>query len=136
MLSRRRGSQLFQFPPLQSSFRRVHRILTLFTYALHVSAEVFIFMQCEGFRSMGFLSLDDVTFRKFILSKSQHSPLAQRDRRPRSVVHALALLELWSCIKERKKFWLLPIILCLVMLGSLIVFTSGSAVAPFIYTLE
>jgi uncharacterized membrane protein YeaQ/YmgE (transglycosylase-associated protein family) len=45
------------------------------------------------------------------------------------------LLELWAFMKERKKFWLLPIILCIVLLGSLIVFTSGSAVAPFIYTL-
>jgi hypothetical protein len=45
------------------------------------------------------------------------------------------LLELWSFMKERKKFWLLPIILCLVMLGGLVVFTSSSAVAPFIYTL-
>jgi len=45
------------------------------------------------------------------------------------------LLELWSFMKDRKKFWLLPIILCLMLLGSLIVFTSGSVVAPFIYTL-
>jgi Family of unknown function (DUF5989) len=45
------------------------------------------------------------------------------------------LIELWSFMKERKKFWLLPIIVCLLMLGSLIVLTSGSAVAPFIYTL-
>ena len=45
------------------------------------------------------------------------------------------LLELWSFMKERKKFWLLPIIICLVLLSSLVVFTSGSAVAPFIYTL-
>ena len=45
------------------------------------------------------------------------------------------LLELWSFMKERKKFWLLPIILCLVLLGSLVVFSSGTAVAPFIYTL-
>jgi hypothetical protein len=45
------------------------------------------------------------------------------------------LMELWSFMRERKKFWLLPIVLCLVLLGSLIVFTSGSAVAPFIYTL-
>lgn len=45
------------------------------------------------------------------------------------------LLELWSFMKERKKFWLLPIVICLVLLGSLVVFTSGSAVAPFIYTL-
>jgi hypothetical protein len=43
--------------------------------------------------------------------------------------------ELWAFMKERKKFWLLPIILVLVLLGSLIVFTQGSAVAPFIYTL-
>ena len=45
------------------------------------------------------------------------------------------LMELWSFMKERKKFWLLPIVLCLVLLGSLVVFTSGTAVAPFIYTL-
>ncbi len=45
------------------------------------------------------------------------------------------LLELWSFMKERKKFWLLPIILCVVLLGSLLVFTSSTAVAPFIYTL-
>jgi Family of unknown function (DUF5989) len=45
------------------------------------------------------------------------------------------LLELWAFMKERKKFWLLPIIICLVLLGSLVVFTSGTAVAPFIYTL-
>ena len=45
------------------------------------------------------------------------------------------LMELWSFMKERKKFWLFPIIVCLVFLGGLIVLTSGSAVAPFIYTL-
>jgi len=43
--------------------------------------------------------------------------------------------ELWEFLRERKKFWLLPIITCLVLLGSLIVLTEGSAVAPFIYTL-
>ena len=43
--------------------------------------------------------------------------------------------ELWGFMKERKKFWLLPISLVLVLLGSLIVLTQGSAVAPFIYTL-
>jgi Family of unknown function (DUF5989) len=45
------------------------------------------------------------------------------------------LLEFWSFMKERKKFWMLPIIICLLLLGSLMVLTSGSAVAPFIYTL-
>ncbi len=44
-------------------------------------------------------------------------------------------LELWDFLKERKKFWLLPIIIFLVLLGSLIVLTEGSAVAPFVYTL-
>jgi hypothetical protein len=38
-------------------------------------------------------------------------------------------------MKERKKFWLLPIILSLLFFGALIVFTSGTAIAPFIYTL-
>jgi hypothetical protein len=45
------------------------------------------------------------------------------------------ILELWGFMKERKKFWLLPIIVALVMLSGLIVLTQGSAVAPFIYTL-
>jgi hypothetical protein len=45
------------------------------------------------------------------------------------------VLELWAFMKERKKFWLLPIVLVLVLVGALIVLTQGSAVAPFIYTL-
>ena len=45
------------------------------------------------------------------------------------------ILELWAFMKERKKFILLPIILILVLFGTLIVLTQGSAVAPFIYTL-
>jgi competence protein ComGC len=45
------------------------------------------------------------------------------------------LAELWAFMKERKKFWLLPIFLVLLLLGTLIVLTQGSAVAPFIYTL-
>ncbi len=45
------------------------------------------------------------------------------------------VIELWAFMKERKKFWLLPILVVLLSLGSLIVFTQGSAVAPFVYTL-
>lgn len=45
------------------------------------------------------------------------------------------LLELWDFLKTRKKFWMLPIVITLLILGVLIVFGSGSAVAPFIYTL-
>jgi len=43
--------------------------------------------------------------------------------------------ELWMFMRERKKFWLLPIVLVLVLFGGLVVLTQGSAVAPFIYTL-
>jgi len=43
--------------------------------------------------------------------------------------------DLWAFMKVRKKFWLAPIILVLLLLGGLIVLTQGSAVAPFIYTL-
>lgn len=45
------------------------------------------------------------------------------------------VMELWAFMRERKKFWLLPIITVLLFLGALIVLTQGSAVAPFIYTL-
>ena len=45
------------------------------------------------------------------------------------------LSELWNFLRVRKKFWLTPIILMLLLLGGLVVLSSGSAVAPFIYTL-
>ena len=45
------------------------------------------------------------------------------------------LRDLWGFMRERKKFWLAPIITILLLLGSLIVLTQGSAIAPFIYTL-
>ncbi len=43
--------------------------------------------------------------------------------------------ELWDFMRHRKKYWLLPILIMMVLLGGLIVFSQGSAVAPFIYTL-
>lgn len=43
--------------------------------------------------------------------------------------------DFWGFLKERKKFWLLPIILVLLLFGALIILTGGSAIAPFIYTL-
>ena len=45
------------------------------------------------------------------------------------------LAELWAYMRARKKFWLAPVILVLLLVGALIVLTEGSAVAPFIYTL-
>ena len=43
--------------------------------------------------------------------------------------------ELWEFLKVRKKFWLLPIIIIMLLLGVLIVLAQGSVVAPFVYTL-
>lgn len=45
------------------------------------------------------------------------------------------LAELWAFLRERKKFWLLPIILVMLVIGGLLVAAQGSAIAPFIYTL-
>ncbi len=43
--------------------------------------------------------------------------------------------EMWKYLRVRKKFWLLPILIMMVLLGGMIVLSQGSAVAPFIYTL-
>ena len=45
------------------------------------------------------------------------------------------LKDYWNFLKERKKWWLLPIIIVLFLIGLLLVFGAGSAIAPFIYTL-
>ncbi len=45
------------------------------------------------------------------------------------------LKDMWGFMRVRKKFWLAPIIFIMLLLGSLLVLTQGSAVAPFIYTL-
>ena len=43
--------------------------------------------------------------------------------------------ELWRFMKVRKKYWLVPIVVVMVLLGGLLVLAQGSAIAPFIYTL-
>jgi len=45
------------------------------------------------------------------------------------------LVEIWQFMSARKKFWLLPIMIVMVLFGGLIVLSQGSAVAPFNYTL-
>jgi hypothetical protein len=45
------------------------------------------------------------------------------------------LAEFWAFLRARKKYWLAPIVLFLLVFGGLILLTQGSAVAPFIYTL-
>jgi len=43
--------------------------------------------------------------------------------------------DLWAFMRERKKYWLAPIVIVMMLLGGLLIFAQGSAVAPFIYTL-
>jgi hypothetical protein len=43
--------------------------------------------------------------------------------------------ELWTFMRARKKWWLLPLIMVMLMIGALIVFAQGSVLAPFIYTI-
>jgi hypothetical protein len=45
------------------------------------------------------------------------------------------LIEMWAFLRERKKLWLAPIMLVMVILGGLLIIAEGSVVAPFIYTL-
>ena len=45
------------------------------------------------------------------------------------------LKEMWAFLRVRKKFWLLPLLLMMALLGGLLIAAQGSAVAPFIYTL-
>jgi hypothetical protein len=45
------------------------------------------------------------------------------------------LIELWQLMRERRKLWLLPLVLIMLLLGALLVLAQGSAVAPFIYTI-
>jgi hypothetical protein len=45
------------------------------------------------------------------------------------------LAELWRFMRVRKKFWLLPVVILMVVFGGLVMLTNGSAVAPFVYTL-
>ena len=45
------------------------------------------------------------------------------------------LSDLWAFMRERKKFWLAPIIFVMILLGALIVFAQGSSLAPWIYTI-
>jgi hypothetical protein len=45
------------------------------------------------------------------------------------------LAELWDFVKTRKKYWLIPILVVMLVLGALLIFAESSALAPFIYTI-
>ena len=70
------------------------------------------------------------------LDRTQKSHYKGKLERPILGEKTMAFIaELWKFMRVRKKFWLLPIILVLLMLVGLIIFAEGSAVAPFVYTL-
>ena len=45
------------------------------------------------------------------------------------------MIDIWDFLKVRKKYWLAPLIITIVLMGALLVFAQGSAIAPFIYTI-
>lgn len=45
------------------------------------------------------------------------------------------IMEFWKFLRTRKKYWLLPVLIVMLLFGGLLVFAQGSAIAPFIYTL-
>ncbi|MBN1466842.1 hypothetical protein JXA02_13895 [candidate division KSB1 bacterium] len=57
------------------------------------------------------------------------------EKKRRKTTKASILLEFWQFMRVRKKIWLAPIVIFLLLLGLLVVFTEGSAIAPFIYAL-
>lgn len=67
------------------------------------------------------------------MSREKQSPDGKRKKRKNSKMSIL--VEFWQFMRVRKKIWLAPIIIFLVLLGLLVVFTEGSAIAPFIYAL-
>jgi hypothetical protein len=70
--------------------------------------------------------------------RERHHPLAISFNRPacRNPMSKLAIIkEFWDFLRVRKKWWLVPIVLFLLVLGALLVFAKGSALAPFIYSL-
>lgn len=45
------------------------------------------------------------------------------------------LVEFWEFVRERKKYWLIPLLVIMLIFGGLVVLTKGTAIAPFIYTI-
>src|SRR5207245_7970762 len=77
----------------------------------------------------------DISGPEIGATRCAHDPAVLSIRGTKEIRMAEFALELWAFMKERKKFWLLPIIAVLLLFGGLILLTQGSAVAPFIYTL-
>lgn len=108
---------------------------------LHQHAHYFVHFVLRSIYAHG---LDHATHRQRphappAQRRSGHLPRDPQQSRPPTYGETLLMLELLKdfagFMKERKKYWLAPIVIVLLLLGLLIVFAHGSAVAPFIYTL-
>ena len=66
---------------------------------------------------------------------SRNNPDRDGEKKKRKNTKWAILVEFWQFMRVRKKIWLAPIIIFLMLLGLLVVFTEGSAIAPFIYAL-
>jgi len=69
------------------------------------------------------------------MAKSNKNQGIEQKKQKRKNTKASIIVEFWQFMRVRKKIWLAPIIIFLVLLGLLVVFTEGSAIAPFIYAL-
>ncbi len=63
------------------------------------------------------------------------NPRPEKKQRKHKNTKLIIVAEFWEFMRVRKKFWLMPIVIFLLLLGLLVVFTEGSAIAPFIYAL-
>jgi len=89
--------------------------------------------QTQETNSMEQIQSNEVPAYEANLQEAETSNTRSQTQRPRSETMAL-FSEFVEFLGERKKYWLLPIVVVMVLLGALIVFTSSSAIAPFIYT--
>jgi hypothetical protein len=64
-----------------------------------------------------------------------HDQKKKPSRQGRLIEMKELLIELWDFFRVRKKYWLTPVIIVLLLLGALLILSSGSAIAPFIYTI-
>ena len=69
------------------------------------------------------------------MSKFENPQEKEQQKRQYKTTKISIVVEFWEFMRVRKKFWLAPIVIFLVLLGLLVVFTEGSAIAPFIYAL-
>ena len=92
-------------------------------------------MLCMFFPILHYLSIPSLQLIIFTVSCNT----ADKQQPPLNFLKGIKLMDflkdLWGFLRERKKFWLLPIILFMLLFGVLIVLTGGSAIAPFIYAI-